>query len=590
MSKVFKTIVLGILVLVVGLNANSVHALENEGTPVQLPADIEDGVMSNPDGYEQVKARGAGYNMTWTVENGQKVMYDGVGNRFGEGECKKVIDVSTYNGAINWPAVQNGGVDGAILRATSYATGYIGQDPRFSQNVNGCKSVQMPFGVYLYSYSTNAQEALYEANYLIGILQNNGVAPSDLTYPVYLDLEGNNYTNGISVSTYEQIVSTFVGTMEAAGYKTHVYSYKSYLVNNLNSAYIHQYVSWVAQYGLQLTFTNQYYSGMNGWQYQSNGSVPGVSGEVDVNCFTGLYSGVVYQTHVQDVGWQTAKGDGMASGTSGKSKRMEAISIALVNRKFTGDIQYQTHVQDIGWQDWMNGGSIAGTNGQSKRLEAIRIRLTGEMANNYDVYYQVHAQEYGWMGWAKNGESAGTEGYEFRLESIKVVLVAKGVGAPGNTNGAYARSNVAYQTHVQDVGWQIAAHDGIVAGTTGQSKRLEAIGIGLTNPLYSGSIQYQTHIQDIGWQGWREQGQMSGTSAQSKRLEAIQITLTGEMANKYDVYYQVHAQNTGWMSWAKNGQSAGTAGYGYRLEAIQIVFVPKGASAPGDTSTPFIQG
>ncbi len=67
--------------------------------------------------------------------------------------------------------------------------------------------------------------------------------------------------------------------------------------------------------------------------------------------------------------------------------------------------------------------------------------------------------------------------------------------------------------------------------TSGQSKRLEAINISLSNPLYSGSIEYQTHVQDIGWQGWKANGQMAGTSGQSKRLEAIRIKLTGEMAN-----------------------------------------------------------
>ena len=81
-----------------------------------------DGVMSNPDGYEgtgyekdgddintifQSKARGSGYNLTWSTLNGKKVMYDGYGNVFGYGECKKVIDVSSYNGNINWSTVKN---------------------------------------------------------------------------------------------------------------------------------------------------------------------------------------------------------------------------------------------------------------------------------------------------------------------------------------------------------------------------------------------------------------------------------------------------------------------------------------------------
>ena len=184
---------------------------------------------------------------------------------------------------------------------------------------------------------------------------------------------------------------------------------------------------------------------------------------------------------------------------------------------------------------------MSGTSGQSKRLEAIRIKLTDELAENYDIYYRVHAQEFGWLGWAKNGESAGTAGYSYRLEAIEVKLVEKGGKAPGSTQDAYRQRYVSYQTHVQDIGWQGIKYDGEEAGTSGQSKR----------------------------------------------LEAIRIKLTGEMAKQYDIYYRVHSQEFGWLGWAKNGESAGTEGYSYRLEAIQIQLVKKGSSAPGSTSNCF---
>ena len=297
---------------------------------------------------------------------------------------------------------------------------------------------------------------------------------------------------------------------------------------------------------------------------------------------------VNYSTHVQDIGWQGYVKDGSTAGTTGQSKRLEAIRIKLSNNtSYNGTIQYQTHIQDIGWQGWKMNDDTSGTSGQSKRLEAIRIKLTDELAENYDIYYRVHSQEFGWLGWAKNGESAGTAGYSYRLEAIEVKLVEKGGKAPGSTQDAYRQRYVSYQTHVQDIGWQGIKYDGEEAGTSGQSKRLEAINISLSNPLYSGSIEYQTHVQDIGWQGWKANGQMAGTSGQSKRLEAIRIKLTGEMAKQYDIYYRVHSQEFGWLGWAKNGESAGTEGYSYRLEAIQIQLVKKGSSAPGSTSNCF---
>ena len=297
---------------------------------------------------------------------------------------------------------------------------------------------------------------------------------------------------------------------------------------------------------------------------------------------------VNYSTHVQDIGWQGYVKGGSTAGTTGQSKRLEAIRIKLSNNtSYKGTIQYQTHIQDIGWQGWKMNDEMSGTSGQSKRLEAIRIKLTDELAENYDIYYRVHAQSFGWLGWAKNGESAGTAGYSYRLEAIEVKLVEKDGKAPGSTERPYIQRYVSYQTHVQDIGWQGIKYDGEEAGTSGQSKRLEAINISLSNPLYSGSIEYQTHVQDVGWQGWKANGQMAGTSGQSKRLEAIRIKLTGEMAKQYDIYYRVHSQEFGWLGWAKNGESAGTEGYSYRLEAIQIQLVKKGGSAPGSTSNCF---
>lgn len=290
---------------------------------------------------------------------------------------------------------------------------------------------------------------------------------------------------------------------------------------------------------------------------------------------------VVYQTHVQTIGWQGWKKDGEMSGTSGQSKRLEGINIKLEN--LNGNVEYQTHVQSIGWQGWKSNGAMAGTSGQSKRLEAIKIKLSGEAANQYDIYYRVHAQSYGWLDWAKNGEAAGSEGYSKRLEGIEIRLVKKGEAAPGSTSRPFVSKMIKYQTHVQNIGWQSEKADGEMSGTSGQYLRLEGIKIHLGGSI-DGGIAYATHVQTYGWQSYVSDGQLSGTSGQSKRLEAIRMNLTGNAANQYDVYYRVHAQHFGWLGWAKNGQSAGTAGYSYRLEAIQIVLVQKGGSAPGSTT------
>lgn len=147
---------------------------------------------------------------------------------------------------------------------------------------------------------------------------------------------------------------------------------------------------------------------------------------------------VQYQTHVQTYGWQSWKSNGQTSGTSGQSKRLEAIKIKLSNSPYKGNIEYRTHIQKQGWEKtFQKNGALSGTSGKSLRLEAIQIKLTGDIAKYYDVYYRVHAQQFGWLGWAKNGATSGTSGFSFRLEGIQVKLVKKGSNPPGMTTNTY---------------------------------------------------------------------------------------------------------------------------------------------------------
>lgn len=147
---------------------------------------------------------------------------------------------------------------------------------------------------------------------------------------------------------------------------------------------------------------------------------------------------VMYQTQIQNIGWQDFVCNGEVSGTSGRSLRLEGIKIKLDNQKYSGGIEYKTHIQDIGWENsWKSNGEMSGTQGRELRLEAIKIQLTGVMAVNYDIYYRVHSQEFGWLGWAKNGESSGTAGYSYRLEAIEIKLVEKGEAPPYSEGECY---------------------------------------------------------------------------------------------------------------------------------------------------------
>ena len=118
---------------------------------------------------------------------------------------------------------------------------------------------------------------------------------------------------------------------------------------------------------------------------------------------------------------------------------------------------------------------------------------------------------------------------------------------------------VEYEAHVQNIGWQGVKRDGQIAGTVGESKRLEALRINCQG------IKFKGHIQNIGWTSERLSGEVVGTAGEDLRLEAVQIFKDG-------IKYRVHIQNKGWTDWKSSGEVAGTVGESLRIEAIEIKF------------------
>ena len=294
------------------------------------------------------------------------------------------------------------------------------------------------------------------------------------------------------------------------------------------------------------------------------------------------------QAHVQSIGWQGWVSEGATAGTTGRSLRVEALCLQIVNADCPGSVEYNVYCAGIGWQGWKKDGAVAGTTGQSRQVEAVQARLTGDMAAQYDVYYRVHVATIGWMDWAKNEQKTGTIGLSCRVEAIQVKLVPSGGTAPGPTTNTYLEASLTAQANVAGTGWLSAVSAGATAGTTGQSRQMEAFKITATGAGISGGIEYQACVQTDGWGTWMANGAVAGTEGQNKRIEAIKIRLTGDLATRFDVYYRTHVANFGWLGWAKNGAAAGTENFGFRMEAFQVVLVPKGASAPGSTGNSFI--
>ena len=141
-----------------------------------------------------------------------------------------------------------------------------------------------------------------------------------------------------------------------------------------------------------------------------------------------------------------------------------------------------------------------------------------------------------------------TSNLDVGKHSIKIELysdneILSTINANFNIDGDL---HIQYRAHVGKVGWQNYKKDGEMAGTSGQSLRIEAVNIKLLNNADL-NVKYQVHIQDIGWQDWKQNGEMAGTEGQSLRLEAIRIEL--DNSEDYTIMYRVHIQDIGWQDW-----------------------------------------
>ena len=538
---------------------------------------------------EESQEQGVLKENSWRYQDGELIRsaedeISVISDVYAPNATKKGIDVSEHNRNIDWEKVKAAGIDYAIIRC-GYGDNYDNQDDKqWMRNVSECERLGIPYGVYIYSYARNTDMASSEAQHVLRLISGH-----KLSYPVYFDMEDNS-TLG---SDFGAIAQTFCSTVQNAGYAVGVYANLNWWNKYLTDTRFEQWHRWVAQYNIQCDYTGTYAM----WQYSSKELVDGIDGTVDMNYLIGtpadhgvkeLQGGVSYEAHVSDIGWQTFAQNGETSGTTGQNKGIEALKMQL--NDVDGDIEYRAHVRDIGWQDYVSNGQQAGTTGQAKPVEAVSIRLTGKAEEQYDIYYRVHSSDFGWLGWAKNGEDAGTQGYAKKVEAIQVQLVEKGGEAPGETSNAFKmkETEVQYQAHVSDIGWQNIVTNGALAGTTGQNKGIEALKLQLSNAR-NGGIEYRAHVRDIGWQDYVSNGQQAGTTGQAKPVEAVSIRLTGKAEEQYDIYYRVHSSDFGWLGWAKNGEDAGTQGYAKKAEAIEICLVKKGDAAPGSAEKAFLK-
>lgn len=233
---------------------NSVATVDGEGT-----------VTGNKIGQTIVTARSGSYSSSCVIN----VAYKG-------------IDVSKYQGTIDWAAVKKSGIDFAMIR-----TGYGGDkgkwssqtDPYFATNYSNARANGIKVGAYHYSYATSVAMAQNEAALCLHVLNGR-----QLDYPVAYDVEDKSQYR-LSSNTLGQIVQAFCSKLQAAGYKTVVYSYYNFYKAHWTSPLVAQYDTWIAHYTTMTDFKPY-----TMWQYGQR-SVAGVSGACDVDYSFYDYSG-----------------------------------------------------------------------------------------------------------------------------------------------------------------------------------------------------------------------------------------------------------------------------------------------------------
>ena len=225
------------------------------------------------------------YGAHWGTYNNSKAFFDYQNNLFVQ-QAKGVIDVSGWQGDIDWAKAKADGVEGVIIRL-GYGEGN-NADKKAQRNISECKRLGIPFGIYWYSYADTPALAKEEGADVVTKLKQFGVNPSDLAYPVYYDLEKwtwEGHQPPTDPNVYNNIVNNWYSALQSAGYKNlGVYSYTSYLQGPLKHADIYAKTTWVAQYGARMGF-DSFPTNSRGWQYTSTGKVDGISGNVDMNAF-----------------------------------------------------------------------------------------------------------------------------------------------------------------------------------------------------------------------------------------------------------------------------------------------------------------
>lgn len=207
----------------------------------------------------------------------QKKQFKDIVKEYKTSKTKIGIDVSSWQGDIDYETVKNAGVEFVFIRvgSTYGINGEYFLDKKFKRNIEGFNNVGIPVGIYFYSYANSKESAIKDAKWVLSQIKDYNI---DL--PVVYDWESWSFYNEFNQSFYSltQSAKSYLDTMRNAGYQGMLYSSKNYLEKVW---YNTGYDIWLAHYTEQTSYKGEY----SYWQLCSNGQVDGISGNVDINIY-----------------------------------------------------------------------------------------------------------------------------------------------------------------------------------------------------------------------------------------------------------------------------------------------------------------
>lgn len=293
-------------------------------------------------------------------------------NTSNKAESHRGIDVSEWNGKIDWAAVAKSGVEFAILRSSrglhpkdenGNTIFQVNYDDRIRENIRGCIANKIPFGIYHYATAITPEEAMQEAGAVVNLLfelggfTQEGFEKYKPQLPIFYDVEDAKTNLSLDKAKLYSVISSFCSTIGDVGLHAGVYASTSVWNTKLTGGDYSKWCSWVAQYYRCCEYKN----GMNLWQYSEKGSVSGISTNVDMNYWYGELGDESHKYRMSQYVYCTIPGYNAYESTDGKvswTEPIDPIGHYFVNDRCTrcglsaAEAASESGFADVYKEDW----------------------------------------------------------------------------------------------------------------------------------------------------------------------------------------------------------------------------------------------